>query len=102
MIKVFTTNKDGKVELTTKELKEILDEAYWEGYKANNLSWTYNTPNWKPYVCTTNGTNTTITLNAEDIKSGTCTGNDCSIKSDFNSICARDYGIGVSVSGSSK
>ena len=89
MIKVFTTNKDGKVELTTKELKEILDEAYWEGYKANNLSWTYNTPNWQPYVCTANGTNTTITLNANDIQGGTIASSDCVIKSTADN---PDYG----------
>lgn len=31
MIKVFTTNKNGKIELTKDELKKLLDEAYWEG-----------------------------------------------------------------------
>ena len=35
MIKVFTTNKDGKIELTKDELKALLDEAYWEGYGAH-------------------------------------------------------------------
>jgi len=40
MIKVFTTNKDGKIELTKDELKKLLDEAYWEGYRANsNVVW---------------------------------------------------------------
>ena len=39
MIKVFTLNKNGKIELTEKELKELLDEAYWEGYKSNILTW---------------------------------------------------------------
>lgn len=55
MIKVFTTNKDGKIELTAKELKELLDEAYWEGHRANNFTYVYNTPNWSPY-CTTSAT----------------------------------------------
>lgn len=51
MIKVFTTNKNNKIELTKEELKELLDEAYWEGYKANSHSWTYTTPtpSWTPY-----------------------------------------------------
>ena len=31
MIKVFTTDKNGKIVLSGKELKELLDEAYWEG-----------------------------------------------------------------------
>lgn len=50
MIKVFTLNKNKKIELTEKELKDLLDEAYWEGYrKGNGTSWTYTTPNWSPY-----------------------------------------------------
>lgn len=51
MIKVFTTNKDGKIELTKEELKSLLDEAYWDGYKANPGTYTYTSP----YVwsCTT-------------------------------------------------
>ena len=36
MIKVFTTKKNGKIELTKDELKALLDEAYWDGYKANS------------------------------------------------------------------
>ena len=39
MIKVFTTNKDGKIELTKEELQALLDEAYWDGYKANCTRW---------------------------------------------------------------
>ena len=44
MIKVFTLNKNGKIELTEKELKQLLDNVYWEGYRDNNKSWTYTTP----------------------------------------------------------
>lgn len=62
MIKVFTTNKDGKIELTKDELKNLLDEAYWDGYKANDNSWTYITPSWRPYVWMSNGTATNVTL----------------------------------------
>ena len=65
MIKVFTTNKDGKIELTKDELKKLLDEAYWEGYRANNV-WAYQTPNWSPYQWTV--TTDTVTLNAVDVK----------------------------------
>ena len=53
MIKVFTTNKDGKIELTKDELKKLLDEAYWEGYRANSTTYTYQTPNWSPYQWST-------------------------------------------------
>ena len=59
MIKVFTTNKNGKIELTKDELKELLDEAYWEGYNNNN-TYTYHSPSivptWKPYVWCGTGT----------------------------------------------
>ncbi len=48
MIKIFTTNKDGKIEFTKDELKQLLDEAYWEGYRANTSSYIYTTPS-SPY-----------------------------------------------------
>ena len=71
MIKVFTTNKDGKIELTKDELKNLLDEAYWDGFKANCTTYTYQTPNWTPYCWTVSGT--TSTINANDISHGTIT-----------------------------
>ena len=61
MIKFFTKNNDGKIALTPEELKSLLDEAYWEGYRSNNTTVTYTTPNWQPHVW--NGS--TITLSAE-------------------------------------
>lgn len=64
MIKVFTTNKDGKIELTKDELKSLLDEAYWEGFRANSHIYTYQTPNWSPYQWSvTTATNATIESN---------------------------------------
>lgn len=61
MIKVFTLNKNNKIELTKQELENLLNESFWEGYnKKNNYYWTYTTP------CTTTLTNTTasgITIN---------------------------------------
>ena len=65
MIKVFTTNKDGKITLTAKELKELLDEAYWEGYRNNNHTWTYTTPTWSPYYCTTTSDSITLTTSVD-------------------------------------
>ena len=64
MIKVFTTNKNGKIELTKEELKNLLDEAYWDGYRANNHSWTYTTPNWTPYQWTATNDRTISTLSS--------------------------------------
>ena len=64
MIKVFTTNRNNKIELTKEELKEILDEAYWEGYKANSHSWTYTTPFQTPYQWTTTSACSTYQLSS--------------------------------------
>ena len=66
MIKVFTTDKKDQITLTTKELKELLDEAYWEGYRANNKTYTYTTPSWTPWTVTYCGTNATLTCNSTD------------------------------------
>lgn len=46
MIKVFTVNKNNKIEMTKEELQKLLDEAYWDGYRANSGTWTYTTPNY--------------------------------------------------------
>lgn len=71
MIKVFTTNKNGKIELTKDELKALLDEAYWDGYRAHNGSYIYTSPTVAPYRWTgtstcgplpTNVTSTNVTL----------------------------------------
>lgn len=72
MIKVFTLNKNGKIELTEKELKQLLDNVYWEGYRDNNKSWTYTTPLTQPYYSTittaTNLTTSESTINGSEIK----------------------------------
>lgn len=61
LTKVFTKNKNDKIEFTEKELKELLDEIYEYGYKEGKGQkiYTYTSPNWwtlqKPYYtyCTT-------------------------------------------------
>ena len=72
MIKVFTTNKNNKIEFTKEELQKLLDEAYWDGYHANSNIWTYTTPNYNPYrwVTTTNtsgDSNYTITCTNDSL-----------------------------------
>lgn len=37
MVKTFTTDKDGYVKFTEKELKALLDEVYREGQKSGKL-----------------------------------------------------------------
>lgn len=93
MIKVFTTGKDGKITLSAKELKELLDEAYWEGYRNNSHTWTYTTPTWSPYYYTTTADSITVctsadaktntaTIDANTISNGTVTINDT-----YNKYC---------------
>lgn len=67
MIKVFTTDKNGKIVLSGKELKELLDEAYWEGFRTNSRNtWTYTTPSWSPFYYTTSTSGSaTISLSNE-------------------------------------
>ena len=77
MIKVFTLNKNKKIELTEKELKTLLDEAYWEGYNAKN-TYIYSSPGStpvSPYYYTTISSNGTITLNTSDITTSNATSN---------------------------
>ena len=83
MVKVFTLNKAGKIELTKDELQKLLDEAYWEGYRANN-NWTYVTPgySYSPWITTTGtgtGTSTNITENPYTITYGSSSSGDANI-----------------------
>ena len=74
-IKVFTTDQKGYITLTQKELQELLNEAYWEGYNEGNRPIpTYpNRPN--PYYWTT-ATNGNVTLlNNPDVVTTTTNGN---------------------------
>lgn len=62
MIKVFTLNKNGKIELTKKQLEELLNESYWEGYRnKSNLYWTYTSPSITPCFTADNIATGTIT-----------------------------------------
>lgn len=56
IIKVFQTNKNGKIEFTKEELETLLNEVYWDGYRAN---WTWTTPLSYPIYTTNSKTNTT-------------------------------------------
>lgn len=59
IVKVFQTNKNGKIEFTKEELETLLNEVYWDGYR-NNSTWTWTTPLSYPIYTTTNSkTNTT-------------------------------------------
>ena len=59
IVKVFQTNKNGKIEFTKEKLETLLNEVYWDGYRANS-TWTWTTPLSYPIYTTTNSkTNTT-------------------------------------------
>lgn len=66
-IKVFTTDQKGYITLTQKELQELLNEAYWEGYHEGDRPIpTYpNRPN--PYCWTTVSNGNVTLLNNPDV-----------------------------------
>lgn len=75
LIKVFTKNISGKIELTEEELRKILDEAYWEGYNSRRLSdttITWTSPEWwkQPYYTTTT-TSSNVTIRSPEIDTNT-------------------------------
>lgn len=82
MTKNFKFNKNNKIELTKEQLKSLLDQAYWEGYRSgSSTTWTYTTPNWTPYYWTTTTAATTGTItsstgtiiNSDSVSNGTIT-----------------------------
>ena len=75
MIKIFTKNKNDKIELSVKELKELLDEAYWDGWRANTgVTYTYTTPCINgPYVWTSTSSGDSVTLKRNDLQGSVTT-----------------------------
>lgn len=74
-IKVFTTTQKGMITLTQKELQELLNEAYYEGYKDGSEVVTYKSSPWVTTTVASEGnktvpytSNTGLTLSAEDLK----------------------------------
>lgn len=39
MVKVFTTNSNGKIEFTKDELERLLNEVWRDGYSSNTSYW---------------------------------------------------------------
>lgn len=65
MIKVFTVDKEGKISFTKKELEDLLNEAYWEGYSKNLNTTTISYP-YHPYTPYYTWTNGTLTINSNE------------------------------------
>lgn len=64
-VKVFESNKNGKVEFTRAELEKLLNEVYMDGYgegeaNANSKTWTWT----EPYCSNGTSDNTITTTNA--------------------------------------
>lgn len=75
MIKVFTTNKDGKITFTVDELKQLLYEAFQEGYHSKGISYISTIPDWNSsyitYTTTSSSSDGYINLiikNSGDLK----------------------------------
>lgn len=67
MIRVFTLNKNNKIELTKEELESLLNESYWEGYNKKNY-WTYTSPYYHTNT-TTDPYKVTCASNSVELKS---------------------------------
>ena len=68
MVKVFTTNSDGKIEFTKDELEKVLNEVWRDGYNSNTSYWwtspTINTPYYT--VSTNDGKGVKITCDTNE------------------------------------
>lgn len=51
MVKVFTTNSDGKIEFTKDELEKVLNEVWQDGRNSASSYW-WTSPTATPYYCT--------------------------------------------------
>lgn len=69
-IKVFESNKDGKIEFSKADLEKLLNEIYKDGYKTGYAEGSSKSFTWtSPYLSNTNPsitTTTTTTTNAID------------------------------------
>lgn len=61
MIKIFTTDKEGKITLTKQELQDLVNEAYWEGVNKKFSYTAIRTPSWTPYTWTEGTLKTNLT-----------------------------------------
>lgn len=81
-IKVFTTDQKGYITLTQKELQDLLNEAYWEGYHEGEKPILTYPIRPSPYYWTT-ATNGNVTLlNNPDVVTTTTTTGNLSIKAE--------------------
>lgn len=80
-IKIFTEDRNGNILITKKELEEVLNEAYNEGFYDGNknncaITATPGVVTAPYYTWTSSGTTTTLLSNAKDLTIGTASLND--------------------------
>lgn len=88
-IKIFTADQQGNIIISKKELEELLNEAYWEGYKDSKPSTTTTTPYYTWSTCGNGATITTLTSSADNnlcINSSDLVGNSIYLKNNDSSI----------------
>ena len=92
--KIFTKNNKGKVEFTEKQLKDLLDEIYNEGYNDGSKKYYYTTPyyyHWPYYGSTTPITYSTTTASNGNITTAASTGGITISAKDWNKDCTTAY-----------
>lgn len=67
MVKVFTTNKSGKIEFTEKELEKLLNEVWRDGYNSNTTRYWWYSPTITTGTITTPNIYKTTTTNGSTI-----------------------------------
>lgn len=75
MVKVFTTNKDGKIEFTKEELETLLNEVWNDGFNRNGSYWWTSPTITTPYYSTEtpvtqDGITTAHSITAETVQIG--------------------------------
>lgn len=95
--KTFIKNKDGKIEFTERELKELLDDIYKDGYRDGKGEpiYVYTSPSWwklnQPYF-TYSTTTTPLRNGTYPTTTATSTSNIASTTSTSNKITIEPKG----------
>lgn len=86
-IKVFYPNQQGKLEFTKKELEELLNEAYHEGYQDGDRKHWYSYPYYGSVTALSNS-GSIDSLNSVQADSVNCTYTDTATTSDIAEVYA--------------
>ena len=86
-IKVFYPDRDGRISFTKKELEDLLDEVYREGYNDGRPYYTWASP----YYPSNSGTITTTPLRGDQVTYTTTTTSNTNVDADvsYSSQCVQ-------------